>query len=106
MDFNTLNKNFYSRNAESFSNTRAVVWAGWDKLFEHIAPPDSVLDVGCGNGRFFKAVKQVNSEIEYLGVDSSTELIEIARKNFEGEQNVSLWKQIGLHEYWRNMIWW
>jgi 2-polyprenyl-3-methyl-5-hydroxy-6-metoxy-1,4-benzoquinol methylase len=38
------------------------------------------LDVGCGSGHLLAAL--ADKEVEYLGVDSSTELIKLARQNY------------------------
>ena len=43
-----------------------------------------VLDLGCGNGRFAEFLAQnldQNIKIEYVGIDSSGELLELAQKH-------------------------
>ncbi len=46
----------YDELATDFSNSRAYPWNGWAKVKEYIEEsqkkPFSVLDLGCGNGRF------------------------------------------------------
>jgi len=42
----------------------------------------SILDIGCGNGRF---AKQVIDEYEYRGIDPSQELINIAKKEIDSD---------------------
>lgn len=56
---NQATKDLYTRQASSFSRTRAEAWEGWNELFERhlklyfqdISSPQ-VLDVAAGNGRF------------------------------------------------------
>lgn len=53
-----------------------------------------VLDIGCGNGRFYSFIKEHFDNVEYLGIDNSEELLNEARKlgddleliNFDLEQ--------------------
>ena len=73
----------YDRIAEYFSTTRAFLWRELIPLMKYVQPGDKILDLGCGNGRLFSLLKDRN--IEYIGVDSSKELIKIAKeKNKEG----------------------
>jgi len=73
----------YDRIAEYFSTTRAFLWRELIPLMKYVRPGDKILDLGCGNGRLFSLLKDRN--IEYVGVDSSKELIKIAKeKNKEG----------------------
>ena len=41
---------------------------------------DSLLDAGCGSGYFFHSVKARGMDVEYYGIDASSSLIEIGRR--------------------------
>ena len=71
-------KDSYNNMAKEFSRTRAKFWDELTFLGEHATPGMKVLDVGCGNGRFFPVVEA--RQIEYTGVDNSQGLLEEARK--------------------------
>lgn len=88
-----LNRRFYARHAGSFSESRRRPWDGWKRLLTHLPPhlghsphlsPTRgtlrVLDLGCGNGRFGLFLRERFEAIEYQGFDSSTELLEQARR--------------------------
>lgn len=47
---------------------------------DYLKSGDKVLDLGCGNGRFYKIFEE--KRVEYFGVDSSKALINIAKKNY------------------------
>lgn len=68
----------YNLIAEDFSRTRNSVWEEFKPLAEYIKRGDKVLDLGCGNGRFIEFFQDKN--IEYVGIDNSQKLIEIARQ--------------------------
>lgn len=73
----------YNLMAESFSRARERIWDEMKFLFEdYLMPGDRVLDLGCGNGRFYELFK--NKNIDYVGADNSKKLIEIARKRYPG----------------------
>jgi len=74
----TLNKtvsNFYKHNAENFSKTRNNPWPATKAFLDSIDSGDSVLDIGCGNGRnlFYR------SDIEITGLELSEELCQIVK---------------------------
>lgn len=71
-------KDFYNNRAEEFSRTRAKFWDELTFLAEHAAPGMKVLDVGCGNGRFYPVLK--DRQIAYTGLDNSEGLLDEARK--------------------------
>jgi len=81
---NAINREFYRVTADEFDQTRGTAWPGWEKLLPHLTrEPDgttiSVLDVGCGNGRFgvFLA-DHIGRELDYHGTDSNEALLERA----------------------------
>ena len=81
--------NLYSTHAKEFSRSRQSPWKGWNRLIDNKHFLDlnksglNILDLGCGNGRFFKYLSQ-RKEIKinnYLGVDNSIKLLEIAESD-------------------------
>lgn len=66
--------------AEDFSATREKLWEDLKFLFDYLKKGDKVLDLGCGNGRFYPWFQEKG--IAYVGVDFSSSLIEIAKKKF------------------------
>ncbi len=79
---NQLNKQFYLDVAEDFSQTRNSFWQGWKEIIPHITTKKqlTVLDVGCGNGRFAHFLTQQfpNLTIKYTGFDNSAVLLKHA----------------------------
>ncbi len=74
-------KEDYNQGAEQFSRARQFTWQEMNFLFnDYLRPGDRVLDLGCGNGRFYEVFKE--KEVEYFGVDNSEELIKIAKKKY------------------------
>jgi len=70
----------YNKIADDFARTRGFVWEELNFLVKYTTQGDKVLDLGCGNGRYFEAFK--NQNIDYTGVDNSEKLIEIAKQNY------------------------
>ncbi len=74
-------KEGYDKIAEEFSTTREEVWEEMNFLFDdYVIPGDKILDLGCGNGRFFELLE--DKDVNYIGVDFSEKLIEIAKKKY------------------------
>jgi SAM-dependent methyltransferase len=92
-DLEMLNKQFYNDFANDFSTTRLNIWDGMKKVKEYIRDGDSILDVGCGNGRN----SQLFSEDKYVGIDYSIPLLKIARKRNNG---FKFFKKDILKKYW------
>ena len=74
------NRENYNKLAEEFSHTRDYPWSEMASLVEYVRDGDRILDLGCGNGRFYPLIK--NRQVEYIGLDNCPELIKIARKKF------------------------
>lgn len=87
---NKLNHRFYQQNSSSFDQTRQLPWPGWHQVLSHFPQaksPLSVLDIGCGNGRFYDYLKQnYMDRFLYQGVDFSPELINVARDKYSSNQ--------------------
>lgn len=70
----------YEEIAEDFNETRKKqFWPELVKLAAEVKDGDSILDVGCGNGRLIAAFK--DRKINYIGVDGNEKLISLAREN-------------------------
>ncbi|MFQ6049433.1 MAG: class I SAM-dependent methyltransferase [Candidatus Paceibacterales bacterium] len=71
----------YNLIAEEFSRTRQEILEEMKFLFEdYLMPGERVLDLGCGNGRWVKLFQQ--KKVDYIGIDSSEKLIEIAKTSY------------------------
>ncbi len=82
---NAINRDFYAAIAEDFSETRADAWPGWERVLRALpfepGKTLSVLDLGCGNGRFARFLDQgCRHPVRYLGVDACEGLLELARE--------------------------
>lgn len=80
-----LNRAFYAAIPDAFSDSRRDPWPGWSRAISHLLPkgdpPLSVLDLGCGNGRFVAFLENnLTSPYRYLGLDSSPALLAHARR--------------------------
>lgn len=85
---NQVNQQFYAAVSAQFSQTRSYAWAGWEVMWEKLSPlllsysdTPVILDVGCGNGRFAQFVSEKLLQLNYLGVDQSRKLLELAEQN-------------------------
>ncbi len=79
---NQTNRDFYTQRADEFSATRRRPWRGWLRLLPFIGERRalSVLDVGCGNGRFAVFLSEhLESPFSYVGVEFSPTVLEHAR---------------------------
>lgn len=81
-----LNRDFYATVAEPFDATRAGLPVGWQGLRAWLPPmpsnrPLQVLDVGCGNGRWARALAEWDIVCAYTGVDADARLLQLAAEN-------------------------
>ena len=81
-----LNRQFYATVAGEFDLTRHGLPTGKIDLAGRLAAHAHargkevlrVLDVGCGNGRFARALAQVEQGADYLGIDADARLLAAA----------------------------
>lgn len=75
-------KEDYSLIAKDFSSKRKYPWPEIKFLFDkYLISGERVLDLGCGNARFFPFFEE--SHVDYFGADVAPELIEIAREKYQ-----------------------
>ncbi len=75
----------YQEIATEFDLTRKKeIWPEIREFALAVKDGDAVLDVACGNGRLLEALK--DKKINYLGVDNSPNLIELAKKNYPSHE--------------------
>ncbi len=74
-------REIYNTIAADFARTRLKERAIFGKIKDYVKLNDKILDLGCGNGRLAEVCKE--SQIEYLGIDNSREMIKIARERFK-----------------------
>lgn len=91
-----LNRDFYSRFAGEFGQSREHAWPGWTRILDLLrshAPrpraPLRILDVGCGNGRWASYLAG-RLELRYLGIDESDALLSQAARRLEGRSGFAL----------------
>ena len=70
-----LNRKFYDQFGESFSATRQRLQPGVKQVLDSIQADESVLDLGCGNGFFLRALHDRGHQAALLGADFSLPLL-------------------------------
>lgn len=88
-----LNRAFYAQVAGEFDRSRAGLAVGWQELLSWLPAvagqrPLRVLDVGCGNGRFARALDELGRPVSYVGVDGDEALLALAVQHTAGLANV------------------
>lgn len=81
-----LNRAFYAQVAADFDQTRAGLPLGWQALLTDLPlgtpeKPLTVLDVGCGNGRFARFLAEQSVYAKYVGVDADAALLTFAAQH-------------------------
>jgi ubiquinone/menaquinone biosynthesis C-methylase UbiE len=75
-----MNRQTYNTIADQFSGTRDYLWEDLKGLQQYVKPNESVLDLGCGNGRLYQLFEK--NQVSYTGSDQSEELIKLAKEKF------------------------
>lgn len=79
-------KKTYEQIAEDFSASRSQAWPEFELFSKSIPSGSSVLDLGCGNGRFLAYLLQQKKNIDYTGVDFSPALLKLARLSYPKQE--------------------
>ncbi len=96
-----LNRRFYVEHARDFAATRRRAWAGWREISKRIRSirnstadstrPLSILDIGCGNARFFTFLRDEGIGIDrYVGIDASKEMLDSATSAIHSDPAATL----------------
>lgn len=70
----------YARIADSFDKTRHYSWGDFSVFDSLVKDGMKILDIGCGNGRFFKHL--ASRAIEYVGIDANPRFVQIAQETY------------------------
>lgn len=70
-----LNREFYTRFGDPFSATRRRIQPGVRRVLDRLTGDERILDLGCGNGEFARALAKRGHRGAYLGVDFSLPLL-------------------------------
>jgi len=83
-----INRIFYERTAIHFDATRQGGTPGLRAILPYfergVKEKLTVLDVGCGNGRFARLLADEGIEASYVGVDGNAQLLQLARNSTAG----------------------
>jgi SAM-dependent methyltransferase len=82
-----LNAEFYQTFAVQFSDTRQRLQPGVQQILNASAPTAQILDLGCGNGELARELVRRDFRGSYLGLDFSTELLDVAREGVADHPN-------------------
>lgn len=82
----SVNSRFYDQFAREFADSRQQPQPGFGRLAGMLPQPcRSLLDVGCGNGPLGRFLLEEGFIQSYTGVDSSSELLHLAKQTIAGE---------------------
>ena len=84
-----LNAEFYQTFASQFSDTRQRIQPGVRKILDSMDPTIRILDLGCGNGELARELIQGGFGGQYVGLDFSEALLDVAREGVAGIENFS-----------------
>lgn len=84
-----INREFYTKFASSFSETRSSAQTRLDRIVAYIGDAGKVLDIGCGNGRLAERLDHEGKHLVYVGVDASPALAAIAAARQARWQNIA-----------------
>jgi len=81
-----INRDFYTQLADPFAQSRRQPQPGFTLLVDELPQSaSSLLDVGCGEGRFGRFIQEQRPLERYVGVDFTEALLDHARHRTTGD---------------------
>ena len=80
-------QNTYNQISQEFSQTRKAPWPELTIFKKYLKKNTKILDVGCGNGRFYQYIQSLNCQ--YTGLDISQNLLKEAQNKYP---NINFWQ--------------
>jgi len=77
-----LVKEGYDKISDHFSQTRYRPWSEFALFKQYIREGQKILDLGCGNGRWYQFLKEQGIRVDYYGLDISEKLLKIAKEKY------------------------
>jgi len=81
-DIQSTLRESYRQIANDFSQSRSRAWPEFRFFLRFIPEECKLIDLGCGNGRFYGFLQQEERDIDYTGIDFCPELLNIAREKY------------------------
>ena len=82
-----LNAAFYQTFASQFSDTRQRIQPGVRRILASVDSAARILDLGCGNGELARELTRCGFKGQYIGLDFSEELLNVARQGIASGGN-------------------
>ncbi|HOK39420.1 MAG TPA: methyltransferase domain-containing protein [bacterium] len=99
-----MKKNFYKWNPELYQNNSAAQynWANAILNTYNFKGNETVLDIGCGDGKITYLISQKLFNGEIIGIDLSKEMVEFAQKKYSNQKNLKFKKLNVLRMRYKN----
>lgn len=73
-------RTLHDKIAKDFSDTRNFLWPEFEYFKGYLKDGQDILDLGCGNGRLAEFLQDY--QVNYLGVDNSAHLVDLAKSKW------------------------
>jgi len=99
-----LNQQFYQTFAAQFSATRQRIQPGVRRILDRTPPDAKILDLGCGNGELAQELLKQGYRGNYLGLDFSQSLLDVAKNSAGSASNITFAHTDFADTSWDNIL--